>query len=74
MTTTVLDKIKAYKLEEVAADKQATPLAEIEAQAREADPVRGFAGSGAEVPIWDPHRSAHGPNRGLHSVNCPCCS
>ncbi|WP_372885103.1 indole-3-glycerol phosphate synthase TrpC [Shimia sp.] len=43
MTTTVLDKIKAYKLEEVAADKQAVPLSEIEARARDADPVRGFA-------------------------------
>ncbi|MBV2361147.1 indole-3-glycerol phosphate synthase TrpC [Thalassococcus sp. CAU 1522] len=43
MTDTILDKIKAYKLEEVAADKAAKPLAEIEAEAREADPVRGFA-------------------------------
>ncbi|MEC3862176.1 indole-3-glycerol phosphate synthase TrpC [Mesobacterium sp. TK19101] len=43
MTTTILDKIKAYKLEEVAADKAATPLAEVEAAARAASPVRGFA-------------------------------
>ncbi|HBS99814.1 MAG TPA: indole-3-glycerol-phosphate synthase TrpC, partial [Citreicella sp.] len=42
MTQTILDKIKAYKLEEVAADKAATPLAEIEARARAADPVRPF--------------------------------
>ncbi len=43
MTTTVLDKIKAYKLEEVAADKIAKPLADVEAEARAADPTRGFA-------------------------------
>ncbi|MDU8911478.1 indole-3-glycerol phosphate synthase TrpC [Aestuariicoccus sp. MJ-SS9] len=43
MTLTILDKIKAYKLEEVAADKRAVPLAEVEAQARAADPVRPFA-------------------------------
>ncbi|KUP90904.1 indole-3-glycerol phosphate synthase TrpC [Tritonibacter horizontis] len=43
MSDTILDKIKAYKLEEVAADKAAKPLAEVEAEARAADPVRGFA-------------------------------
>ncbi|EBA17983.1 indole-3-glycerol phosphate synthase [Roseobacter sp. SK209-2-6] len=43
MAENVLDKIKAYKLEEVAADKRAKPLSEIEAEAREASPVRGFA-------------------------------
>lgn len=43
MTETILDKIKAYKLEEVAADKAATPLAAVEEAAREASPVRGFA-------------------------------
>ena len=45
MTETVLDKIKAYKLEEVAADKAAKPLEAVEAEAREASPVRGFAKS-----------------------------
>ncbi len=43
MSDTILDKIKAYKLEEVAADKAAKPLADLEAEARAADPVRGFA-------------------------------
>ncbi|WP_323782185.1 indole-3-glycerol phosphate synthase TrpC [Thalassovita sp.] len=43
MTVTVLDKIKAYKLEEVAADKAAKPLATVEAEARAASPVRPFA-------------------------------
>ncbi|MCP5073055.1 MAG: indole-3-glycerol phosphate synthase TrpC [Rhodobacteraceae bacterium] len=39
----VLEKIKAYKLEEIAAAKQAIPLGELEAVAREATPPRGFA-------------------------------
>ena len=41
-TTTILDKIKAYKLEEVAADKKAKPLEAVEAEARDASPVRPF--------------------------------
>ncbi|TCP42879.1 indole-3-glycerol phosphate synthase TrpC [Rhodovulum marinum] len=43
MTETILDRIKAYKLEEVAADKAAHPLSEVEAAARAAAPVRPFA-------------------------------
>ncbi|MDP5085470.1 MAG: indole-3-glycerol phosphate synthase TrpC [Yoonia sp.] len=39
----ILDKIKTYKLEEVAARKAAVPLAEVEARAKEAPPTRGFA-------------------------------
>ncbi|MCO4841552.1 MAG: indole-3-glycerol phosphate synthase TrpC [Yoonia sp.] len=39
----VLDKIKAYKLEDVAARKLATPIAEVEARARQASPTRGFS-------------------------------
>ena len=39
----ILDKIKAYKLEEIAAAKQARPLAGLEAEARAAAPTRGFA-------------------------------
>ncbi|GHE87212.1 indole-3-glycerol phosphate synthase [Aliiroseovarius zhejiangensis] len=41
--STVLDKIKAYKLDHVAACKTARPLSEVEAAAREASPTRGFA-------------------------------
>ena len=41
--TNVLDKIKAYKLEDVAARKAARPLSEVEAAARDATPTRGFA-------------------------------
>ena len=43
MTETILDKIKAYKLEEIAADKAAKPMAEIEADAKAAGAVRPFA-------------------------------
>ena len=42
MSATILDKIKAYKLEEVAADKARVPFSEVEAAARAADPVRPF--------------------------------
>ena len=40
--TNVLDKIKAYKLQEIADRKAARSLAEVETAARAADPVRGF--------------------------------
>jgi len=39
----ILDKIKAYKLDHIAACKQAVPLADVEAAARAASPTRGFA-------------------------------
>lgn len=48
-TGTVLDKIKAYKLEEVAADKAAKPLEAVEAEAREAGPVRPFGAALAKA-------------------------
>ena len=38
----ILDKIKAYKLQEVAARKAARPLADVEAAAKSAPPPRGF--------------------------------
>ena len=43
LMTNVLDRIKAYKLEEVATAKALRPLSEVEAQAREQAPPRGFA-------------------------------
>ncbi|GAA0304674.1 indole-3-glycerol phosphate synthase TrpC [Rhodovulum strictum] len=43
MSQTILDRIKAYKLEEIAADKAAHPLSEVEAAAKAAPPVRPFA-------------------------------
>lgn len=43
MTETVLDRIKAYKLEEIEADKAAVPLAEVEAEARATPHPRPFA-------------------------------
>ncbi len=67
--STILDKIKAYKLEEVAARKEARPLADLEAAAREADPPRGFAAA-----LIEAQRQAYGliaeikkasPSRGL---------
>lgn len=39
----ILDRIKAYKLDEIAAAKVARPISAIEAEARAAAPVRGFA-------------------------------
>jgi len=45
----VLDKIKAYKLEEVAARKSARPLAKIEAAAKAAPPVRPFRAALAQA-------------------------
>jgi indole-3-glycerol phosphate synthase len=42
MTATILDKIVAYKREEIAAAKAKLPHKEIEARARDAEPVRGF--------------------------------
>ena len=41
--TTILDRIKAYKLEDVAARKAARPLAEMEAAIRDLPAPRGFA-------------------------------
>ncbi|SLN12809.1 indole-3-glycerol phosphate synthase TrpC [Pseudooctadecabacter jejudonensis] len=39
----ILDKIKAYKLDHIAACKDRRPLSEVEAAARDASPTRGFA-------------------------------
>ena len=40
---TILDKIAAYKREEVARARKAMALSELDRQARAASPVRGFA-------------------------------
>ncbi|NCO21278.1 MAG: indole-3-glycerol phosphate synthase TrpC [Rhodobacterales bacterium] len=40
---TILDRIKTYKLEDIAARKAARPLSDLEAAARAATPPRGFA-------------------------------
>ncbi|ETX14649.1 indole-3-glycerol-phosphate synthase [Roseivivax halodurans JCM 10272] len=45
MTETILDKIKAHKLMEIASDKATMPVDLIEGAARNADPVRPFADS-----------------------------
>jgi indole-3-glycerol phosphate synthase len=39
----ILEKIKTYKLEEIATRKAARPLSEVEAAAQQAPPIRGFA-------------------------------
>lgn len=51
LTDTVLDRIKAYKLEHIAACKAATPLSEIEARARKAPATRPFARSLHEASL-----------------------
>jgi indole-3-glycerol phosphate synthase len=43
MTETILDQIKAYKLQEVVARKAQVTLAELESRAKDAPPTRGFA-------------------------------
>ncbi|GAB5446492.1 indole-3-glycerol phosphate synthase TrpC [Gymnodinialimonas sp.] len=53
--STILDKIKAYKLEEVAAAKAARPLAEVEDAARTAPPLRGFADA-----LWAAQKDGYG--------------
>lgn len=42
MTETILDRIRAYKLDEIAMRRAVRPLSEVEADARAAPPVRGF--------------------------------
>ena len=54
-TGTILDKIKAYKLEEIAADKAAKPLEAVEAEARAASHVRPFADA-----LFDASREGYG--------------
>ena len=55
MSQTVLDRIKAYKLEEIEADKAAKPLATVEEEARAASAPRGFA-----ERLFDASKSGYG--------------
>lgn len=50
----ILEKIRAYKLEEIVAAKKAVPLAELDALAKQASPVRGFAAA-LRTSISDDH-------------------
>ncbi len=43
MNSTVLDRIKVYKLDEIAANKSNRPVAEVESEAKAAKPTRRFA-------------------------------
>lgn len=65
----ILDKIKAYKLDEIAAAKAARPLADVEAAARAATPVRGFARTLTEKAATGPALIAEikkaSPSKGL---------
>ncbi len=54
-TPTILEKIKAYKLEEVAAAKAEVPMEAVEANAREADPVRDFSDA-----LWSAAQQGYG--------------
>jgi indole-3-glycerol phosphate synthase len=47
--STILDRIKAYKLEEIAARKALRPMSTVEDAARHAAPTRGFARALAEA-------------------------
>ncbi|MEO1294144.1 MAG: indole-3-glycerol-phosphate synthase TrpC, partial [Pseudomonadota bacterium] len=55
MSDTILDKIKAYKLEEVAARKADRPLADVEASARSAPAIRPF-----QTALIDASRTGYG--------------
>lgn len=67
--TDILEKIKTYKLEEIAARKSSRALSDVEAAAKAADPVRGFANALREAAKTRPALIAEikkaSPSKGL---------
>lgn len=65
----ILDRIKAYKLQEIAAARAARPLAAVEDAARAAPPVRGFAAALTRAAATGPALIAEikkaSPSKGL---------
>ena len=65
----ILERIKSYKLEEIAAAKAARPLSAVEAEARAAPPLRGFARALADKAATGPALIAEikkaSPSKGL---------
>ncbi|HRO15863.1 MAG TPA: indole-3-glycerol-phosphate synthase TrpC, partial [Paracoccus sp. (in: a-proteobacteria)] len=65
----ILDRIKTYKLDEVAAAKAARPLSAVEDAARAASPVRGFSAALTEKAATGPALIAEikkaSPSKGL---------
>lgn len=53
--STILDKIKAYKLDEIAAAKAARPRSEVEQAAKAAPRIRGFANA-----LWTAQKTGYG--------------
>ena len=65
----ILDKITAYKLDEIAAAKAAHPLAEIEARAQAADAPRGCSvGVRSARPADEPVAGGGAPRRARAQV------
>jgi flagellar basal-body rod protein FlgB len=75
--STILDRIQAYKLDEIAARKAATPLADLEAAARDAPEPRGFAralqtsGGLGLARTSAAHMSPSAPQARFAAVNSP---
>ena len=63
--STILGRIKAYKLEEVAARKAARPLAAVEEAARAAPAPRGFARALSEAAATGYGRTGHTAKSGV---------